>query len=73
MNSLRRLQLDYVDILFCHRPDPDTPLEETIRAFNWLIENGKVHYWATSEWSAENIKETFGECNRLGLIKPVAE
>ena len=73
MNSLRRLQLDYVDVMFLHRYDYETPLEESIRAINWLIENGKVMYWGTSEWPAEHIKETYGECNRLGLIKPIAD
>eukprot|EP01015_Nassula_variabilis_P004588 TRINITY_DN131_c0_g2_i1.p1 TRINITY_DN131_c0_g2~~TRINITY_DN131_c0_g2_i1.p1 ORF type:complete len:364 (+),score=65.52 TRINITY_DN131_c0_g2_i1:121-1212(+) len=73
MDSLRRMQLDYADIIFCHRYDHITPLEETIRAFNWLIENGKLMYWGTSEWSAENLKEAIGESNRLGLIKPVAD
>ena len=72
-NSLKRLQLDYVDILFCHRFDHETPLEETIRAMNWVIEQGWAFYWGTSEWSAEQIKETYGICDRLGLIKPVVE
>lgn len=51
-NSLKRLQVDYVDIVFAHRPDYDTPLEETVRAFSWLIDKGMAHYWGTSEWPA---------------------
>jgi aryl-alcohol dehydrogenase-like predicted oxidoreductase len=50
--SLSRLQLDYVDIIFAHRPDYKTPLEEQVRAFSWLIDNGLAHYWGTSEWTA---------------------
>jgi aryl-alcohol dehydrogenase-like predicted oxidoreductase len=58
-----RLQLDYVDILFAHRPDPYTPMEETCRAF----------YWGTSHWTAEQAMDTFECCDRLGLAKPVAD
>lgn len=72
-NSLKRLQLDYVDILFCHRFDHETPLEETVRAMNWVIEKGFAFYWGTSEWPAEKIKEAHGICDRLGLIRPVVE
>jgi len=71
--SLKRLQLDYVDIVFCHRPDPDTPIEETVRAMNWIIEKGWTFYWGTSEWSAEQIASAIGVANRLNLIPPVAE
>ena len=49
-NSLMRLQLDYVDLLFCHRPDYQTPIEETVRAMNYIINQGKAFYWGTSEW-----------------------
>lgn len=55
-NSLRRLQQNYVDLLFCHRPDPSTPIEETVRAMDHLIRQGLVFYWGTSEWSAEDIE-----------------
>lgn len=72
-NSLKRLQLDYVDIVFCHRPDFDTPLEETCRALNWCIENGKAFYWGTSEWPADRISKAIEICERLGLHKPVVE
>ena len=51
--ALRRLQTDYVDLLFCHRPDPDTPIEETVRAMDILVRQGKAFYWGTSEWSAQ--------------------
>jgi len=71
--SLERLKLDYADILFAHRYDPITPMEETCRAFNWLIEQGKAFYWGTSEWSAEQIMEAFECCDRLGLARPVVE
>lgn len=55
--SLKRLGMDYVDLLFCHRPDPNTPIEETVRAMNHLIDHGKVFYWGTSEWSAAELEE----------------
>ena len=47
--------MDYVDVLFCHRPDQNTPVEETVRAMNWVIDQGYAHYWGTSEWSAAQI------------------
>jgi len=49
---LKKLDVEYVDILFCHRPDVETPVEETCRAFDWLIRQGLVFYWGTSEWQA---------------------
>ena len=72
-NSLKRLQLDYVDIVFCHRPDLHTPLEETCRAFDYLINQGKAFYWGTSEWSADRIAATYAVCDKLGLHRPVVE
>lgn len=54
-NSLKRLGLDYVDVVFCHRPDYETPMEETCRAFDWLIRKGYAFYWGTSEWGAQDI------------------
>ena len=72
-NSLKRLQLDYVDIVFCHRYDMHTPLEETCRAMNWVIEHGYAFYWGTSEWTASQIMEAYGICDRLGLKRPVVE
>jgi voltage-dependent potassium channel beta subunit len=72
-NSLKRLQLDYVDIVFCHRPDFRTPIEETCRAMDWVINQGKAFYWGTSEWSASQIMEAHMICEKLGLIKPLVE
>ncbi|KXN66297.1 voltage-dependent potassium channel, beta subunit [Conidiobolus coronatus NRRL 28638] len=71
--SLKRLQLDYVDIVFSHRPDPEVPIEETVRAFNQLISEGKVFYWGTSEWSAQQITEAHVVAQKLGLEGPIAE
>lgn len=72
-NSLRRLQHDYVDLLFCHRPDPETPIEETVRAMDHLIRQGKVLYWGTSEWSAAQIDEAFHVARSVGCYPPSME
>lgn len=71
--SLKRLQLDYVDVAFAHRHDQCTPMEEVCRAFNWMIENGKAFYWATSMWTPEQIMEAHVCCEKLNLIKPIAD
>ncbi|KAI0082324.1 Aldo/keto reductase [Panus rudis PR-1116 ss-1] len=71
--SLQRLQLDYVDVIFAHRPDPTVPMEEVVRAFNYVIEKGWAFYWATSEWSAADIEEAHHLADKLGLIAPIAE
>jgi voltage-dependent potassium channel beta subunit len=71
--SLRRLQLDYVDLVFCHRPDPQTPIEETVWAMHDMIERGKALYWGTSEWSAQAIREAWQVAERHHLRKPVME
>ncbi|CAL1717218.1 unnamed protein product [Somion occarium] len=71
--SLERLQLDYVDVIFAHRPDPTIPMEEVVRAFNFVIEKGWAFYWATSEWSAYEIAEAHHVSTKLGLIAPIAE
>ncbi|CAG5182772.1 uncharacterized protein ALTATR162_LOCUS10327 [Alternaria atra] len=71
--SLQRLQLSYVDILYAHRPDRYTPIEETVRAFNYLINTGKTLYWGTSEWLASEIEEAWAVADRLGLIGPIVE
>jgi voltage-dependent potassium channel beta subunit len=71
--SLDRLQLDYVDLLFCHRPDQYTPVEETVRAMNFLINQGMAFYWGTSEWSAEQIMQAYGTARREHLIPPTME
>jgi len=71
--SLERLGLDYVDVIFAHRPDYSTPMEEIVRAFNYVIEKGWAFYWATSEWSARDIEEAYHVADKLNLIAPIAE
>ncbi|KAG6578003.1 voltage-gated potassium channel subunit beta [Phytophthora cinnamomi] len=71
--SLKRLQLDYVDVVFCHRPDDFTPIEETVRAMNYVIEQGWAFYWGTSQWMPADIQEACEIADRLGLIRPVVE
>ena len=72
-NSLKRLQLKYVDIVYCHRYDMYTPIEEVCRAMNWLIEQGLTFYWGTSEWTASQIMEAYFICEKLDLDPPVVE
>lgn len=71
--ALERLQLDYVDLLYCHRPDRNTPIEETVRAMNYLINTGKAFYWGTSEWNSEEIAMAWACAERLNLIGPLME
>jgi voltage-dependent potassium channel beta subunit len=71
--ALRRLQVDYVDLAFCHRPDPDTPIEETVRAWDILVKQGKVFYWGTSEWSAKDIFRAHQFALDNGLTPPTME
>lgn len=71
--ALRRLQVEYLDLYFCHRPDPDTPVEETARTMNQLIQQGKVLYWGTSEWTAEQLQEAYDVCEKYGLERPQME
>ena len=71
--ALRRLQVDYLDLYFCHRPDPETPIEETVRAMGDLIAQGKVLYWGTSEWSAPSIMEAHAIARELRLVPPTME
>lgn len=71
--SLSRLQMRYVDLLFSHRPDPSTPIEETVRAMDFLINQGKALYWGTSEWSATEIAEANAVARSLGLHAPMFE
>ena len=71
--ALRRLRVDYVDLAYCHRPDPNTPIEETVRAFDILVKQGKVFYWGTSEWSAAQVEEAFTVAKSLGLTPPSME
>jgi aryl-alcohol dehydrogenase-like predicted oxidoreductase len=71
--SLKRLQLEYVDLIFCHRPDITTPIEETVRAMNYVINQGWALYWGTSEWTATQLMQAHQIANRLGLIGPLME
>ncbi|MCL4132954.1 UNVERIFIED_CONTAM: hypothetical protein GTU68_041940 [Idotea baltica] len=71
--ALTRLKLDYLDLFFCHRPDKDTPIEETVWTMNNLIRQGKILYWGTSEWSAQEIMEAHMSAQRLNLIGPTME
>lgn len=71
--ALRRLQVDYLDLFFCHRPDIECPIEETVRAMNDLVSQGKVLYWGTSEWTADQLAEAAGVARALGLQGPTME
>lgn len=71
--SMKRMGLDYVDIYYAHRYDPETSMEEIVRTFNYLIGTGRVRYWATSEWPREALEECHAICDKLGLEKPVLE
>jgi len=71
--SLQRLGLDFVDLVFCHRPDPATPIEETVWAMSDMIDSGKALYWGTSEWSADEIRSAWDIAERHHLRKPVME
>jgi len=71
--SLGRLKLDYVDLLYCHRPDPDTPIEETVHAMHDIVTSGRAVYWGTSEWSAEEIAQAWHIADRCHWHKPVTE
>lgn len=71
--SLERFGLDYVDLVFCHRSDPDTPLEETVWAMHDMVERGQASYWGTSEWSADDIRGAWEIAERHHLHKPVME
>jgi voltage-dependent potassium channel beta subunit len=71
--ALERMQLDYLDLYFCHRPDPETPIEETVWAMHSLIMRGKVLYWGTSEWSAQEITQAHQVARQYNLIPPLME
>jgi voltage-dependent potassium channel beta subunit len=71
--SLRRFGLDHIDLVYCHRPDPQTPIEETVRAMNDIIVQGKALYWGTSEWSAADIHAAWELADRHGWHKPQME
>ena len=72
-DSLKRLAVDYVDIYYAHRYDKDVPMQEIVRTFNYLINIGKIRYWATSEWPLEALIECHKTCDELNLEKPIAE
>mgnify|MGYP001242156654 CR=1 FL=1 len=71
--ALKRLQVEYLDLYFCHRPDKNTPIEETVWAMNQLIQQGKILYWGTSEWSAQEIMEAHMVARQYNLIGPTME
>ena len=71
--ALKRLQVEYIDLFFCHRPDPETPIEETVRAMDVLIQQGKVLYWGTSEWEADQITEAYEIAEIFNLTPPTME
>lgn len=71
--SLDRLKMDFVDLIFCHRADPETPMEEIVWAMSDIIASGRALYWGTSEWSAEQIREAWEVADRLNLRKPAME
>jgi voltage-dependent potassium channel beta subunit len=71
--SLQRFKLDYVDLVFCHRPDPNTPIEETVWAMHDMVSSGKALYWGTSEWSAADIQAAYDIAERHHLHKPLME
>ncbi len=71
--ALKRLQVDYIDLFFCHRPDKNTPIEETVWAMNNLIQQGKILYWGTSEWSADEIMQAYFFAEKNHLIGPTME
>src|SRR6202041_488563 len=72
-SSLERLGLDFVDLVFCHRPDPNTPIEETVWAMSDMGSRGQALYWGTSEWAADEIRAAWDIADRYNLHKPVME
>ena len=71
--SLKRFDMDYVDIVYCHRADPNTPIEETARAMSDIVQSGRAIYWGVSEWSADEIRAAWNICDKYGWHKPVTE
>ena len=71
--SIKRMNLDYVDVYYAHRYDPEVPMAEIVRTFNSLVSSGKVRYWATSEWPVEALEECHEVCEKLNLEKPIIE
>ena len=73
IKNLQHLDMEYVDFIYCQRPDVQTPIEETVRAMNYVIDKGWAFYWGTSEWSAQQITEAWGMAQRLDLMGPIVE
>src|SRR5690606_26672708 len=71
--ALQRLQVDYLDLYFCHRPDKQTPVEEVVWTMNLLLQQGKILYWGTSEWSAQEIMEAHMVAQQYRLVGPAME
>jgi voltage-dependent potassium channel beta subunit len=71
--SLKRYDLDYIDLVFCHRADPETPIEETAHAMHDIVASGRAIYWGVSEWSADEIRAAWSICDKYGWHKPVME
>lgn len=71
--SLERFGLDFIDLVYCHRPDPETPIEETVFTMSEMVSSGKAHYWGTSEWSAQELLEAYEIAERHHLHKPTME
>lgn len=71
--SLKRFGLDYIDLVFCHRPDPETPIEETAHAMHDIVASGRAIYWGVSEWSADEIRAAWSICDKYGWHKPMME
>lgn len=71
--SIKKMGLDYIDIYYAHRYDPDVPMEEVVRTYNFLINTGKIRYWATSEWPIEALEECQAVCDKLSMEKPILE
>jgi voltage-dependent potassium channel beta subunit len=71
--ALKRFGMDYIDLVFCHRPDPQTPIEETVWSMHMMVESGKALYWGTSEWNADQLMEAWGIAEKHHLHKPQME
>ena len=71
--ALKRLGLEYIDLVFCHRPDPETPIEETVWSMHMMVESGKALYWGTSEWKADQIMQAWAVAEKHHLHKPQME
>jgi len=71
--ALKRFDLDYIDLVFCHRADPETPIEETAHAMHDIVASGRAMYWGVSEWSADEIRAAWSICDKYGWHKPVME